>query len=188
MSADEITRRVVQVLNGRQLPHMIVGSLSTNFHSTVRSTKDADIVLQADLGKTGHLIARETGFLRLDPQLGFESVTGTSKILLRAETEDFVVELFGLSDDPHDQMRFQRRRFIDWNGVPTWIASAEDAVITKLRWAQNAGREKDIADVRNVVAVKGDTLDFTYVEQWCDQHGSRALLDKIRAEVRSKLG
>jgi hypothetical protein len=185
MTSEEISLRVVEILNQHHIPYMLVGSLSTNFHSVVRSTKDADIVVQSDLGEAARSIARECDSLRLDPQYGFESVTATRKLVLRAQGgEDFVVELFGISDDPHDQERFRRRVCVDWFGRPTWIASAEDALVTKLRWSQHTGREKDIADARNLIASKGDTLDWPYVESWCDRHSTRELLDKLRKQVR----
>lgn len=187
MSAEQISLAVVRVLNSHHIPYMLVGSLSTNYHSTVRSTKDADIVLQANLGHVARIVEHEIKFLKLDPQIGFETVTMTRKILLRALSEDFIVELFELSDDPHDQERFRRRVQITWLEEPTWIASVEDAVITKLRWATTAGREKDQVDVRNVIAVQSDTIDWPYVESWCDQHGTRKLLEKIRAELRESL-
>lgn len=123
----------------------------------------------------------------MDPQLGFETVTATKRILLRSATEDFTIELFGLSDDPHDRIRFQRRIQVEWLNQKVWLASLEDVIITKLRWAQTAGREKDYVDVRNVIAVRGDAVDWPYVEQWCDRHGSRTTLNKIRAELKNLL-
>jgi hypothetical protein len=186
MTAEEISLRVIEILNAHDIPYMVVGSLSTNFHSIVRSTKDADIVIPEKLAETARLIARDFPLLALDPQFGFESVTATKKLLLKATAgEGFVVELFDQSSDPHDQERFRRRIQVDWLGRPTWIATAEDAVVTKMRWAHGAGREKDITDVRNIIAVRGPSLDWRYVEEWCDQHGSRALLEKTRAELRS---
>jgi hypothetical protein len=183
MTSEEISLRVIEILNEHQILYMLVGSLSTNFHSTIRSTKDADIVIQAKLGETARLIVRECDLLRLDPQYGFESVTATRKLVLRAQiAEEFVVELFGISDDPHDQERFRRRLCVDWLGRPTWIASAEDALVTKLRWSQSIGREKDIADARNLIASKGDALDWPYVEAWCDRHGTRPVLERLRRE------
>jgi hypothetical protein len=186
MSAEGIAFRVIEILNENRIPYMVVGSLATNFHSTLRSTKDADVVVQADLGNIAHLIGQQCDFLRVDPQFGFESVTATQKILLRATTEEFSVELFGLSDDPHDQERFKRRKLVDWEGRPTWILSAEDSLVTKLRWAQAAARKKDVLDVENIIAVSGDAIDWPYVERWCDQHGSRPLLEKIRDELRKR--
>ncbi len=186
MTADEFSTRVVQILNAHQINYMIVGSLSTNFHSIVRSTQDADIVIQSDLGETARLVAREFPRLRLDPQIGFETVTATKKIILRADTSHFVVELFGLSDDAHDQQRFERRIQVDWMGQPAWVATMEDAIITKLRWGNLAFREKDIVDARTVIATQGDAIDWPYVEHWCDEHGSRPLLEKIRDQLRQR--
>lgn len=183
MTSEEISLRVVEILNEHQIPYMLVGSLSTNFHSTVRSTKDADFVIQASLSDTARLVARECETLQLDPQFGFESVTATRKLMLRSGADDpFIVELFGLSDDPHDQERFRRRMSVDWNGQPTWIATAEDALVTKLRWSQSAGREKDITDARNIVAIQADALDWPYVESWCERHGTREVLERLRRE------
>lgn len=185
MTSEEISLRVVEILNGHQVAYMLVGSLSTNFHSVIRSTKDADFVIQSNLGETARLIARECHVLRLDPQFGFESVTATQKLVLRAQIgEEFIVELFGISDDPHDQERFRRRMCVDWLGRPTWIASAEDALVTKLRWSQGIGREKDISDARNLIASKGDALDWPYVESWCDRHGTREVLERLRRECK----
>lgn len=187
MNADEISLRVVEILNTHQIPYMLVGSLSTNFHSIVRSTKDADIVVQSSIGDVARLIASEFPLLRLDSQIGFESVTGTKKLVLHArEGEGFAVELFGLSDDPHDVERFQRRMKVDWDGIVAWIATAEDAVITKTRWAFSANRHKDISDVQTLIAIRGHALDWPYIEHWCDIHGSRPLLDKIRDDLRRR--
>ena len=185
MTSDEISIQVVEILNASQIPYMLVGSLSTNFHSISRSTKDADIVVQSNLAEAARHIAGQLDFLKLDPQYGFESVTATRKLVLRSSLgEGFIVELFGLSDDPHDQVRFSRRQSIDWEGRAAWIATAEDAIVTKLRWSSSVGREKDFVDARNVIAAQYDYLDWPYIESWCDQHGSRQLLEKIRSELR----
>jgi hypothetical protein len=37
--------------------------------------------------------------------------------------------------------------------------------------------------VRNVIAVQGEAIDWDYVYSWCDRHGTRALLDEIRASI-----
>jgi hypothetical protein len=42
---------------------------------------------------------------------------------------------------------------------------------------------KDVEDARGVVAVQGDPLDWNYIRRWCDAHGTRELLDKVRAST-----
>ncbi len=69
-------------------------------------------------------------------------------------------------------------------GRKAWILTPEDVLVTKLNWLHRAGRTMDRMDVENVISVQGDAIDWTYVEHWCDVHGSRPLLDSIRDELR----
>jgi hypothetical protein len=52
-------------------------------------------------------------------------------------------------------------------------------IIQKLRW----NRDKDRDDARNILAVQGDTLDFTYIERWCEAHGTRGRLEELRQSI-----
>lgn len=63
------------------------------------------------------------------------------------------------------------------------IATAEDMIVTKLRWIQTADRGKDRDDVRNIIAVRGAELDWPYIRRWSAVHGTSALLDAIRSSV-----
>jgi hypothetical protein len=71
-------------------------------------------------------------------------------------------------------------QFVDFE---TFLPGPEDVIITKLRWAQRAGRGKDIDDVQKVIAVQANRIDWEYVNKWCDLHGTRSLLDEIRASI-----
>jgi hypothetical protein len=84
-----------------------------------------------------------------------------------------------LRDDPHDQERFRRRRTVALLGRSISLPSPEDVIITKLRWL----RKKDREDIGGVIAVQGDALDWDYIYRWCDQHGSRGVLEEIRREL-----
>lgn len=101
----------------------------------------------------------------------------------------FKIELFLLSDDPHDRARFERRRQADFEGVLTWLPSAEDVVVTKLRWSNGGRRKKDILDVEQVLEVRWQQLDLAYIRGWCDQHGTRELFENLLADAeRINLG
>jgi hypothetical protein len=94
-----------------------------------------------------------------------------------------VCELFELSDDPHDRARFARRQAATILGHRSFVATAEDMIITKLRWATGGGRAKDRDDIRNIMAVQGAALDWAYVERWAAEHGTSDLLLEIRASL-----
>jgi hypothetical protein len=63
------------------------------------------------------------------------------------------------------------------------VGTVEDVIITKLRWSLKANRGKDVDDVRNVIAIQDKRIDWGYVENWCDVHGTRPLLENIRASI-----
>lgn len=183
MTPDEAVVAVLAALDAAAVPYMIVGSLASNFHGIPRATRDADFVVRLTHDHLERLEHHLAPSLRLDRQSGFEGVTGTVRHLISRPDSVFVCELFQLSDDPHDGERFARRRAARVLGQEAFVATAEDMIITKLRWAKEAGRSKDRNDVRNMLAVRGDELDWAYLQRWCGAHGTEALLQEIRASV-----
>lgn len=179
MAATAIVRCVIAALNRAGIPHVLVGSFARNYYADPRSTKDADLVLALPSGASWRplLDALGPGF-SLDAQMTFETNTGTFRSTLIHQESSFMVELFHLSSDPYDQERFRRRRHITYEGLPTAVLTAEDVIITKLRWA----RGKDLDDVRDVIALQGEEmLDWEYIHRWTARHGSETRLDGIRA-------
>jgi len=49
--------------------------------------------------------------------------------------------------------------------------------------AKAGGLVVTIDDVRAVIGVQGEQLDWPYIESWCERHGTRALLEEIRRTV-----
>ena len=107
----------------------------------------------------------------------------TTRHIIKVADVEFKIELFHLSDDPHDRERFRRRCHVQFLGRQVSMPTAEDVIVTKLRWAILSKRSKDRSDLENVLAVQGPKLDWDYIYRWCDQHGTRALLDEIRQSI-----
>ena len=146
-----------------------------------RSTKDFDVVVQLGGHSIRALADRLKGQFQFDPQMKFETVTGTTKYLFRLVESPFEVEVFLLSDDEHDQARFARRKTARLSGCNTFVPTAEDVIVMKARWA--ATRRKDWDDITNVIAVSGDTIDWAYVNNWAERHGTRQILDQIKDSI-----
>ncbi|MEM9704014.1 MAG: hypothetical protein AAF907_16360 [Planctomycetota bacterium] len=180
----EATRAVVTALEEAGIDYMVVRSFSTNCHARPRSTRDADLVVSPPGGATARVLRSLPEPYRLDPQIGFESVTGTTRYLLEVTGSAFTVECFVLSDDPHDRERFARRtRLPMLPGLQAFVATAEDVIVTKLRWAKEAGRGKDRDDVRNVLGFRAGHLDTAYIERWAAEHGTLDLYREIAATI-----
>ena len=184
MAAVTIVRCVIAALNQAGIPHVLVGSFARNYYADPRSTKDADLVLALPSGASLQPFLDALGpDFAMDAQMTFETKTGTFRSSLIHQESSFMVELFILSSDPYDQERFRRRRHITYDGLPTAVVTAEDVIVSKLRWA----RGKDLDDVRDVIALQGeDRLDWEYIHLWTARHGSEAKLEDIRAGLASR--
>ena len=143
-----------------------------------RNTEDADVAIECNEVQLRAIITALKPNFEYENQMGFETTLGTTKHIFRFPQDHFKVELFELSSDAHDQIRFSRRRLEKWNNLDVFIPTAEDVIIQKLRW----GRPKDLEDVRGVLAVQAGQLDMTYVRQWCKQHGT---LEILQARIES---
>lgn len=182
--AANITRQMIVALNQAGIPHMLVGAFARNYYAEPRSTKDADLVLGVSVGSFRPLMEALGPGYQLDEQMAFETNTGTLKNVITHVESGFSIELFYLSDDPHDQERFKRRRSTRCEGEPTFVLTAEDYIITKLRWP----RSKDFDDARDVIAMQGDALDWTHIRKWTAIHGSEAKLERVRASIPPRPG
>jgi hypothetical protein len=183
MNAVEIVHRMVEVMDRHGVAYMAVGSFSSNVYGMVRSTKDADFVLELGDVVPSRLVAGMGSDFILDPQMSFETVTNTTRYRIFHKESVFMIELFLLSDDAHDQERFRRRRMGDVGGKKVYVPTAEDVVITKLRWSRQGMRSKDIDDVRGVLKVQKGALDLEYIRKWADVHGTRELLESTLASA-----
>jgi hypothetical protein len=167
VTSEALVVAAFDALTGLGVPFMVSGSLASNFYGVPRATQDADLVLDFDTLPIDALAASLAGTFDVDRQIAFESVTGSPRLIVRARESPFEVELFGLTNDPHDVERFARRRFVDVLERTAALPTAEDVIVTKLRWFATARRRKDFEDARNVIAVQQAAIDWAYVERWC---------------------
>ena len=185
MQSAKFVEQLIDAIDRAGLPYMLVGSFASNVFGITRSTKDADVVVEFAGRKISDITRNLGAGYKLDPQMRFESVTGTSRFIIEVVGSPFLLEIFKLSEDPHDRERFARRmrQFSPEIGRDVFLLTAEDVIITKLRWSVALNRNKDRDDARDVMAVQGDALDWPYIYGWCDRHGTRALLDEVRASI-----
>src|SRR2546421_2954943 len=140
---ESITVHVADALDACGIAYFLSGSFASNYYGIPRSTKDADFVLRMERAVGADFVARLGPDYALEPQLSFETNTGTFRQLLSHKKRAFKVELFLLSSDPHDQLRFERRRSVSLFDRQLWLPSPEDVIVSKLRWAR--GKDKDDA-------------------------------------------
>jgi len=184
MTGNEAVFALLKVFGDLEIPHMLVGSYSSNVYGVPRSTKDADLVVQISSEQMALLQVNLPESLKMEDQSFFEMVTATRKELIHVDGSNFQIELFHLSEDEFDQERFSNRVECEYaEGVSTFLPRAEDVIVQKLRWAVGAKRPKDFDDVVSILRVQ-DELDFDHIESWCGKHGSLEILAVAREEAK----
>ena len=82
--------------------------------------------------------------------------------------------------EPFDRAAFARRRRVAWRGGTVWVISPPDLVISKLCWARLTHSDRQIADVRAILASGLVAKDDDF-RDWIARLDLRELLDASRA-------
>jgi hypothetical protein len=183
MSSEQAVASILAALEREGVGYMLVGAFSSNLYGVPRATNDADVVVHFDSFNLVEFCGALGPDFVLDRQTMMEGFTGSVRNVITFTPTGFEIEIFRLGDDPHHRERFLRRRrmHVPESGCEAWVATAEDVVIQKLRWA----RRKDLDDVVSLLVVSGQTLDWDYIHHWTVIHGTVDLLAQLRSEAES---
>lgn len=184
MTVELLAAAVIDACEAEGVEHMLTGAFAFNMYGIPRATKDFAVVLSvAGGGPMERVIARLDPVVEFSGQVQFDTLTwGRRLVGVARQKSPIKVELFELFDDPFVMSQFRRRRQLFSKQIDrtTWLPTAEDVIVQKLRW----GRSKDLDDARDVLAVQGtESLDMAYVEGWCAQHGTAGRLAAALAGI-----
>jgi hypothetical protein len=179
MSIYDATLAMIDALETLGIDYLLVGSLAASYYGLSRSTTDADFVLQLKQHRLKEIVERMGGGYRLEPQTAFEVFTNKRVDVIHVVGTIFKIDVFPLSDDSFDQTRFQRRIKGQIAGRVVSLPTAEDVIIMKVRWH----RALDLEDAKYVLSIQSPSLDWPYIERWCEAHGTRQVLEDLRREI-----
>jgi len=165
MIPEELIARIVNCLDGREIPYMLIGGQAVLLYGRPRLTRDIDITLgvDSDQFETIAEVCRDVD-LRILPAEPKAFATQT-KVL---PAEDAVTKLrvdFVFSFTPYEQQALKRTKEVKLAGYPVRFASCEDVIIHKMI----AGRAVDAEDVKSILIKNRDRIDLGYVKEWLGQ-------------------
>ncbi len=146
---------------------MLTGSFAAAYHGRPRATQDIDLVIAPSADQIRNL-------LRDLPAHAYYAFEGAAIEALRHESQFNLIDLAtGWKIDficrksrPFSRSEFARRLQVDFEGIPLFVAAAEDVVLSKLEWAKLGGSLRQVEDVAGLLQVRGDELDRAYIERW----------------------
>ena len=172
-------RDVCARLDGAAIAYMLTGSLAMSFYARPRMTRDIDLVIALEAAQAQRLI----GALGVDYHADADAITSA---ILGARPWNVIhlpsvvkIDLIPRKDTPYRRVEFERRRRVDLAGVPLWIVSAEDLILSKLEWSRQSRSEQQRRDVKSLLET---ALDRPYLVEWVGRLGLAQSLSEVEDE------
>lgn len=177
----DILKLVCNALDQAAIPYMLTGSFAANFYAVPRMTRDIDIVIEirpANLTQFIELFQNE--FLISETAIR-EAMKYQGMFNLIHKQSIIKVDLIIRKNLDYRFVEFQRRKRVVYSGIPVWIVSLEDLVISKLYWAKDSFSELQIKDVKNLLKNVGN-FDIDYLNRWVAELKLESIYEKIKKD------
>lgn len=166
--------RLAAAFDSAKVEYAVVGSVASSFHGEPRSTQDIDVIARLGRADVARLAAEfpEEDFY-FDRDMAIESLKTRQPfniIDLRTMWKADII----LPREPYTNEQLARRQRVNIEGVALFVATAEDTVISKMRWSQLAGSDRQLRDVAGIIRVRGASLDTTFISTLVGRFGLEA--------------
>lgn len=196
MRPDQLLVIVTARLEAIGIPYCVGGSFASSIYGQARNTYDLDILVWLLPEQVSELVAAFQGDFDIDPQEVLDAVahapgyrdTPVYRAIakLHERRTSFRVDLFISSGRAFERSQLERRvrQLIAVSPeAEADFAAPEDIILAKLEWFQigNYASTRQWPDVRAMLLVQEDVLDWDYLRRWADVLGVRTLLDRMVA-------
>lgn len=158
---------VIERLTRCNIAYMVAGSVAANSYTAARTTADLDVVIKISEDDIDKLLAAfENDFYinsREAIQDSLQRKYPFNAIYLATAAK---VDLVPLKPEPFAQTEFNRRRAVTIEGEKYWYVTPEDYIISKLKTYVVSKSERQLSDLKNVLATQRENLDWAYLRQW----------------------
>lgn len=175
MSTTALFERLRRMLESSGMPYMLTGSYASAVHGTPRATQDIDIVIGPSPAQLGTLLEQlaDTAYY-VSREAALDALARRSQFNVIDFETGWKVDFIIVKAREFSREELARRRAIEVDGVPLYVASAEDVVIAKLEWAKLGASTRQLEDVAGIVRMQAEQLDRAYVERWVAELGLSA--------------
>jgi len=175
---------VVVAFRQLEVRHYVGGSVASSFHGAARSTMDVDLVCEFAADQIEAFVACFDTDYYVSESAIRQAVRRKSCFNLIHLPTSFKVDVFVSRQRPFD-LESMRRATPECLGqnrtVEVPIATAEDAIISKLEWYRKTDEtsERQWDDVSRLITLLGDTVDLIYLRSAAESVGVSELLERL---------
>ena len=160
-------QRITTFFFEHQIPYMLSGSMAMSIYTLPRATRDFDFVVHLQAKDVDSFVQHfEQGYYcNVDSVKDAIKSGGMFNIIDHASgyKADFII----LKNEPFRQTEFTRKKSVVFFGIPIYIVSPEDLLLSKLIWIQEIQSNLQIEDLKNLSEI--DSLDWDYIRTWINE-------------------
>ena len=178
MPEAELFLLFVRPLQQAGFRYIVTGSVAAIFYGEPRLTLDVDLLVFLNDSD----IARLAGFF---PPSDFytpppEIIAAEARREQRGHFNilhlptGFKADFYPTGRDELEAWAFRFQRRVQFVGEPVAFAPPEYVIIRKLEYYREGGSEKHLRDLRSLLAVSGEQLDQSALQDWIQRRGLQA--------------
>ncbi len=166
MDLGNVFRRLSGVLLASGTPYMLTGSFASSYYGALRGTQDIDLVVTPSPQQFNQLLQQlQVSDYYAD---GFALTAYREQSMFNAIDNEtgWKIDFIFCKSRPYSQEAFRRRQEVTFQGVPFFVATAEDVVLAKLEWSKMGESRRQFEDAANVLKKQWNSLDSQYLDRW----------------------
>jgi hypothetical protein len=161
----ELLKTVTRLLDQKGIGYMISGSLAFNVYCIPRMTMDIDIVIELDQENLDDFLEIFSEGFYLDEVKVRQEIRRKGMFNVIDHRSGFKIDFIIRKDTEYRRLEFSRKTMKLLEGIPLWMVSAEDLLISKMEWIQQLQSEKQTNDIEMLLSLPG--IDIDYIVSWC---------------------
>ncbi len=170
---------IAERLHALDIQYMLTGSMVLAIYAIPRMTRDIDIVVDISIADVSRFVGAFKDDCYIDEPAVLDAVSHHAmfnvihnELLVKA---DFIVK----KTHPYRIAEFNRRTSFLFDNQELQLVSPEDLILSKLSWAKDCSTDRQLEDIRQILAGK-KKLDLTYINEWAKELGLSSIWLKVK--------
>ncbi|OGL66320.1 hypothetical protein A3B21_04030 [Candidatus Uhrbacteria bacterium RIFCSPLOWO2_01_FULL_47_24] len=186
MDFEQLLVRTAKALNKLGTPYFVTGGYAVSVWGRPRATFDIDVVIQLahpDIAKLAKELRKIGKDVYADEQMMRSALLLRSEFNVIHPESGIKIDFFISKGDTYAARELARRKVMTIRGVKVYFISAEDLILSKMRWHKLGGGEHHLEDARSVLKRAGDALDMKYIKQQVEAQALTSIWRSAKIEM-----
>jgi hypothetical protein len=162
-----LLKRITESLEDKSIPYMLSGSIALNYYAVPRMTLDIDIVVELNEINLSDFFSIFDESYYINKDTAKEEIARSGMFNVIDHSTGFKVDFIVRKKTLYRDLEFRRRKKNQIGDLDVWIVTPEDLIISKIAWIQQLQSDKQMEDIKNLLAIPG--IDRNYIRNWCKE-------------------